>query len=223
MTLLGKAALAMWWDIAPAHQTEFADWHANEHFPERLQIPGFLRGSRWTSVTQGGGCFVTYELETYETLTSAAYLERLNNPSPWSKKMMPHHLNMVRSQCRVEESYGGGIAGSLLTLRLSPETGKTAQAREALRQVLSKIPTQPGLTGGHLLRTETPSAPQTEEQKIRGGRDAVADWIVLIFGYDHQTVAGLDLSSLVTAHNGINAIRRDIFRLAYALTPQDLA
>jgi hypothetical protein len=72
-----------------------------------------------------------YELEDYETLTSAGYLERLNNPTPWSTQMMPRHRDMVRSQCRLLHSNGGGIARHALTLRLSPAEGPTATAPAA--------------------------------------------------------------------------------------------
>lgn len=47
--MLGSAAVAMWWDIAPEMRAEWEDWHSHEHMPERLGIPGFLRGSRWVS------------------------------------------------------------------------------------------------------------------------------------------------------------------------------
>ena len=33
MPLLGKAAVAMWWDIEQAMRSEFGDWHSHEHFP----------------------------------------------------------------------------------------------------------------------------------------------------------------------------------------------
>ena len=125
---------------------------------------------------------VLYELETYDTLTSPYYLERLNNPTPWSMKMMPHHRNMVRSRCRVIESYGGGIAGSLLTVRMSPEAGKADTTHRALVEVLREVPHAIGLTSGHLLLTESPQLAQTKEQAIRGGKDAVADWIVIVYG-----------------------------------------
>ena len=46
MSLLGKAAVAMWWNIRPEQRSEFGDWHSHEHFPERMSIPGFRRGSR---------------------------------------------------------------------------------------------------------------------------------------------------------------------------------
>jgi hypothetical protein len=32
MALLGSAAIAMWWHIAPAQRIEFEDWHSHEHF-----------------------------------------------------------------------------------------------------------------------------------------------------------------------------------------------
>jgi hypothetical protein len=81
----------MWWDMAPGHRAEFEDWHSHEHFQERVSIPKFRRASRWADVSGGEGFFVMYELDDYATLTSSHYLARLNNPTPCSKTMMPHH------------------------------------------------------------------------------------------------------------------------------------
>jgi hypothetical protein len=218
MALLGSAAIAMWWDIAPAQRIEFEDWHSHEHFPERLSIPGFLRGSRWSG--SNGSFFVMYELETYGTLTSPHYLERLNNPTPWSTRMMPHHRNMVRSQCRVIESHGGGIAGSLLTVRISPEAGKADTTHRALAEVLRDVPHAIGLTSGHLLRTDTPQLAQTKEQAIRGGKDAVADWIMIVSGYDTRALG--DLAATKLSSLGLGIAQQEIYRISYAATQRDL-
>jgi hypothetical protein len=225
MSLLGSAAVAMWWNMAPDLRSEFEDWHSHEHFPERMSIRGFRRGSRWTSEDGGEGFFVLYELETYGTLTSADYLARLNDPTPWSTKMMPHHRNMVRSQCRVLETYGGGVAQFMLTLRFSPSVDRANDLDRNLGPVLANVPRLPGITGGHLLRTETPNAPTTAEQKIRGG-DAVADWIILVSGYNLEAlvkVAGAELgaTSLERA-GGLSSSAASLYRLSYALTPYDL-
>ncbi len=153
-----------------------------------MSIPGFRRGSRWTSTLDGEGFFVLYELETYEILTSRGYLDRLNAPTVWSTKMMPHHLNMVRSQCRVGASFGGGVATSLATIRLSPEAGREAGLETAVVATLRELASKPGLTGAHLLITDTPkTGGPTTEQQIRG-LDGAADWIVLLSGYDPQVV-----------------------------------
>jgi hypothetical protein len=216
MALFGKAALAMWWDIAPEHRAEFEDWHSHEHFPERLSIPGFLRGSRWSGANNA--YFIMYELEAYVTLTSPHYLERLNAPTPWSTKMMPHHRNMVRSQCRVLDSYGGGIGASLLTVRFSPEAGQGESVRRALQEFLSKVPNEIGLTSGHLLRTDTPASAQTTEQKIRGG-DAVADWVAIVSGYDARALEASVSEGL--AKLGLGEARQDVYSLSYTATPRD--
>lgn len=110
MALLGTAALAMWWNMASDMRAEFEDWHSHEHFPERLGIPGFQRCSRWTSASKSEGIFVMYELTDYKVLSSQPYLARLNAPTPWSTKLMPHHRDMVRGQCHVLETRGGAIA-----------------------------------------------------------------------------------------------------------------
>lgn len=197
MPLLGQAAVAMWWDMAAAMRAEFEDWHSHEHFPERMGIPGFLRGSRWASASGGEGFFVMYELDAYETLTSPHYLARLNSPTPWSTKMMPHHRNMVRSQCRVLDSHGGGIARAMMTVRVSPAEGKADVLRAHLQVALSELPIRPGITGAHLLQTQTPAAAATTEQRIRGG-DAVADWIVLVSGYDAAAIQNAAASTFNT-------------------------
>jgi hypothetical protein len=225
MTLLGDAAVAMWWNVAASDRTEFHDWHSKEHLPERLSIPGFLRGSRWESTDGGGDFFVVYELEAYEMLTSEAYLARLNSPTPWSTRMMPRHRNMVRSQCRVMASSGAGVATYMTTLRLSPREGRDAELASFVRMELEGLVKRVGVTGAHLLRTETPKAALTREQQIRG-RDAVADWIVMISGYDAdllQDVHGGTLAPDALRKNGADDLLLSApYRLVHVMTPQDL-
>ncbi|WP_028135466.1 hypothetical protein [Bradyrhizobium japonicum] len=227
MSLLGKAAVAMWWSVRADQRAEFGDWHSHEHFPERMDIPGFRRGSRWTSTTDAEGFFVLYELAEYEVLTSKGYLDRLNAPTPWSAKMMPHHLGMIRSQCRVIESFGGGVAASLATIRLSPQAGREADLQAQLANMLGTLAQKPGLTGVHLLRTDTPrtSAP-TAEQQIRG-RDGTADWIVLLSGYDADAVEAVIAGPLSPGSLGALGAQNNptigCYRLAFTMTPQDVA
>jgi hypothetical protein len=192
----GKAAIAMWWDVPAEVQGEWEHWHTHEHMPERLSIPGFLRGSRWVSRSS---YFVLYEVADLDTLTGGAYLERLNNPTPWSRKMMPHHRNMVRSLCSVRARFGDGVGQALATLRLdAPLNG------------LSALPERRGLSAALLLESRPMTGmPQTTEQKIRGG-DAEANWIALIGGYDAQAVA-------ITAKELAPQAATGLYRLSYLL------
>jgi hypothetical protein len=226
MALLGQGAVAMWWDIAPAFRAEFEDWHTHEHFPERMAIPGFHRGSRWSAADGGEGFFVLYELEAYETLASPGYLGRLNAPTTWSAKMMPHHRHMVRSQCRVLESFGGALSRHALTVRLSPSEGAAERLRDHLRTQANAFRSRPGVSAGHLLVHQAPKIETTTEQKIRGGPDPAADWIFIVCGYDLaslQALAGTELSDAVLAGAGakIGAVR-GLYALSHTNTATDV-
>jgi hypothetical protein len=184
----GQAALAMWWDIAPQLREEFEHWHSHEHFPERLALPGFRRASRWGDAGGGDGFFVLYELDTYEALVSPEYLARLNAPSEWSQRMMPHHRHMVRSPSRVLISRGAAVAGNALTLRFSPAPGSEEPLRKYVRSLVQGLPRLPGIAGAHLLQTEMPAIAPTTEQRIRGLADRAADWILIVLEYEPQSL-----------------------------------
>jgi len=188
MALLGESALAMWWDMAADQRAEFEHWHSHEHFPERLALPGFLRASRWQAVDGGEGFFILYELQAHAALSSPEYLARLNAPTPWSTRLMPHHRNMVRCQTRVMHSHGAGVARHALTLRLSPQEGQAQRLQVALRELIGNLPLRAGLAGAHLLRTDTPAIAPTTEQKIRGNADRSADWVFIVCAYDRSAL-----------------------------------
>lgn len=214
----------MWWTIAPADYVEFREWHSKEHFPERMGIDGFRRGSRWEAEDGSGAHFVLYELADYATLTSDGYRNSLNNPTPWSRKMMPLHHGMVRSQARIEVSHGAGVATWLRTLTLSPRNGEAKSLRSSLNDTLKAISGEVGMTGAHLLITDTPAAVATAEQQIRGA-DAVADWIVLIAGFgsdplDDAVTGALAAENLEGAESQTLRVS-PLFRLVHSVTPRD--
>jgi hypothetical protein len=226
MALLGKAALAMWWDVAPELRAQFEDWHAHEHFPERLRIPGFRRASRWTSAEGGDGFFVLYELEDFEVLSSPGYAARLNDPSPWSARMMPHHRHMVRCQCQVLHSHGAVAARHALTIQLSPAAGQADRLQRSLADSGASACTRPGLVGHHLLRHQLPPLAATTEQKIRGNADRVADWVLVATGYDAaalRTLADAELSEAgLRALGAAAGSERHLYGLACSATPADV-
>ena len=46
MCLLGSAVLVNWGGIVEAKEIEYNQWHSKAHMPERMSLPGFLRGFR---------------------------------------------------------------------------------------------------------------------------------------------------------------------------------
>lgn len=223
----GEAALAMWWDMAPEQRQEFEHWHSHEHFPERLGLPGFLRASRWLAADGGERVFVLYELKDHATLSSPGYQQRLNAPTPWSTRMMPHHRNMHRSQCHVLESRGGVVAANVLTIRFSPVSALPEQAfRQAWRRLAQEAASAPGMAGIHLLRHEAPRMAQSTEQRIRGG-DQAADCIAVICAYSAEALkefegrlnAPADAASLAMSPGWVG----EMYRMSYSALARDVA
>ena len=216
MPLLGRAAMLLLFDIAPEAIAEHDDWHTHEHLPERLAIPGFLRGTRWIATQGEPRYMVVYEVDDLATLTSAPYLARLDAPSAWTSRMMPHYRAMRRGFCTVTASVGVGTGHVARLVRFQPPAGAEAVLRRGLvDERLPTVPTTPGLGSAHLLEgAATP--PMTNEQRIRGA-DAGVDWALVVTGYRIDALAALDLGA------GLHGATDARYRLDYTLAAGEIA
>ena len=93
--------LAIFNDCRAGREAEFEEWFQGEHLLERLAVPGFLYGRRHQAISGSCGYFNFYLVESPAVLTSKPYLERLDNPTPMTKKIMSEiFINMNRTVCR---------------------------------------------------------------------------------------------------------------------------
>ena len=225
MALLGKAALVLSFDIEDEAIVDHDNWHSHEHFHERMSIPGFLRGSRWLALSGAPGYFVLYEVADIDTLASPAYLERLNNPSPWTARMMTHYRGMKRGLCRLVCSYGHGLGQVGMLLRFCSEPDKAGDLRDWLsRTLLPALPERAGLVSAHLLEAAAQAAP-TKEQGIRG-KDAGVDSVVLVTGYDLPSVellAAHELAAGQLESRGASAVAIGIYQMRHSLSEREVA
>jgi hypothetical protein len=106
-----------------AMEEEFNAWYDEEHFPERLAIPGFRSARRWVSERT---YLATYELDSAQVLQSAAYLARFHNQTPWSRRCLGKLVVFKRWACEQIEPGDAdphpaarGLVFSTAPLRLS--------------------------------------------------------------------------------------------------------
>jgi len=183
MPLLGSAAMLLSFDVVPDAVEEHDRWHTQEHLPERLSIPGFLRGTRWVAAEGGPRYMVLYEVESLRTLASDAYLASLNAPTPWTRRMMPSYRGMRRGLCSILGSFGFGQGGAAALIRFAADEAARADVqRWLLEEVLPAVPTMSGLGSAHLLQGDL-AAEMTNEQRIRGG-DGDVDSAIIVTGYE---------------------------------------
>lgn len=64
-----------------------------------------------------------YEVQALQTLASPAYLARLNQPTPWTSRLMLHYRGMQRGLCAVAGSQGLGSGPWALLTRFAPAPG----------------------------------------------------------------------------------------------------
>jgi hypothetical protein len=181
MSLAGNAVVAIWNDIEPDARAEFYEWHNREHMPERVSVPGFLRGRRLIAERGSPEWFTLYEVDQPSTLAGEAYLERLNNPTEWTRRVVASFRNVTRSLCRTRLSVGSGVGGAMLTLRCDAAPGRSEQLERHFEEALPRWERLPQMHGAHLCRLELEaSSVQTEERKARANANQLAEFVVMV-------------------------------------------
>lgn len=228
MSLLGKAALVIWHDIAAEHDADYNEWHSREHMPERVGIPGFRRGQRGRAVVGSPGYINWYEVDDLAVLTSKAYLERLNDPTPWTRRALGYFRNNNRTLCRVVTSVGAGVAGHLLSLRCAAAPGREEALAAWLADAVRGLAARPGVLGAHYLEGDAAASRlETEEKRLRSGGDAIADRVVLVAGRDAEVLTEANDAVLsptaLTGHGATMAPQVAVYRLIHGIAEADLA
>jgi hypothetical protein len=132
--LLGAAAVLIWNDVTPEGRDAFYAWHDREHVPERLALPGFLRGRRFVKPRHSPEWLTIYEARDVGALVSPEYLARLNAPTPVTTATLRHFRNTSRAVCRAVHSAGGSTGGHVLAMRVSVD----ARRGDAMRRYLTE-------------------------------------------------------------------------------------
>ena len=194
MALLGDATMLLWYDIVPEAIDAHDEWHTREHFPERIGIPGFLRAQRWVAERGGPRYFVVYEVADIDVLSDRPYLDRLNDPTPWTRRMMPSFRGMTRGFCQVKQRHGTVLGSSALTIRFAAAPDCRQRLEAWLSGTLPALARRNGVTSAFLLEAGAEPA-MTQEQSLRG-RDADVDQVLWVTGYSSHAIRQLAAGEL---------------------------
>jgi hypothetical protein len=82
--------LAIWSTIAAESETDYMHWLTREHIFERVGVPGFRSGRVFKRRnSRPSEYMMLYELDSAAVMASSDYLKRLNDPTPWTRRIMP--------------------------------------------------------------------------------------------------------------------------------------
>ncbi len=166
-----------------------------------------------------------YEVGELGVLSSPAYMQRLNHPSPWTTKMMVSYRGMRRGLCEIVARAGHGLGGFGLLLRFGVEAHRQTELCDWLTgQMLPALPAQSGLASATLFRAGL-QAESTVEQRIRGD-DASVDWSLLVTGFDRPSVEALASGALSPSdmeRRGASGVVSATYQLVHCVGRGDLA
>ncbi len=161
-----KGILAIFNDCAAGREAEFEEWFQGEHLQERLAVPGFLFGRRHQAISGSAGYFNFYLVESPAVLTSKLYLERLDDPTPMTRKVMSEiFINMNRTVCYRTLRRGAFRGAYAVTVRFDdvPDVGGLMRLSDVLVRDL-------GIAACEIWTAVDPAGqPVSIEEKLRGG------------------------------------------------------
>ena len=149
MHLQGTAFLALWNDVDPAREAEYAAWHTHEHVPERVAIVGMIAGRRYQAAERAlTRYFTLYDLASLAVLDGAAYAAVVAQPTPWSRSMRPALTRFLRAPCARIAGAGRATGGSVATVRL--DGARAGIDARALQDALGEGVDRDGIVAVHL-------------------------------------------------------------------------
>ncbi|WFU18938.1 hypothetical protein [Bradyrhizobium sp. CB3481] len=210
----GAGYLAIWSDLAPQDETDWAHWITREHAAERVGIEGFLACRIFRALGASvNRYFILYELEDERVVGGADYLARLNAPTPWSQRIMPRLGNFARGGGRVAASVGIGQGGIVAPLRLDVVPSCDAA------MLVTELAGLDRIIAARLLLTDVAQTSIKTSEKGMRTRDDTFAALLLIEGLDEAAVrAALHrLRSMLPAehHAAVDAL--PLYRLAFGL------
>jgi hypothetical protein len=226
MALKGTAFVIMWHDITADADAEYNRWHTQQHMPERLDHPGFLRSRR--GINRGLDrqvYFTCYEGETPETFVSAEYQRSLNNPTDWTRAVAPAFRNFLRMACTLLHTGGRGVGGGLVTSRFTLPAGLSEAAAAArLQPVIAALEQHDLISAVHLAAARpTVSGGNTAETGLRPPmHEAPFDLVLFVetIGLPEAVAAAPAITTAVAAAGFADQIVQP-YAVAYTLERRD--
>jgi hypothetical protein len=217
MARAGGGLIAIWHDISPEGVADFLEWHNREHVPERVAIPGFLRGRRYESVSGRPDWFTLYDVESPAVLASPAYHARLNAPTEWTRRAVDYFSEESRSLCEVLLADGVGAGGIVGTVRFDCDEALDAAILARLERSLRPLLSRPAIVAATVARADLATSRRRSAEQMDREDNRVPRWVLLVEGSTVEAVEAVLDGELGEAQLGVTNTARSIHRLQHDL------
>ncbi|SAK56125.1 hypothetical protein AWB79_02261 [Caballeronia hypogeia] len=191
MTDRHDGLLAIWSTIDPEVETDYLHWLTREHVFERVGVPGFRSGRVFRRrESRPSEYLMLYELDDASVMSSDGYLSRLNDPTPWTQRVMPRLMRFRRGggTVNIEGGQRGGHGSHVAIARFEgalPEQFAGSAARDRVDTLASLD----WIVKVRLMSVQTDStAISTKEKSMRRGQEGAFSGLVVIEALDYASL-----------------------------------
>lgn len=171
-----RGILAIWNDCARGEEALYERWYRREHLAERVGVEGFLAGWRYAALEARSGYFTYYETRDAGVLRSRRYRERLDDPTPLTRRIMSGVLvNMSRTVCERRRAFGASRGACASVARFDAPV-----VIEMLDDAIAALANDEAVLRAQLWAADADGdAHRSTEQALRGSDATIAACVVL--------------------------------------------
>jgi len=213
MNAKGSGLLAIWSTVASDFETDYLHWLTREHVFERVGTAGFVSGSVYRRRGSAPSEYmILYTLKDSTVMSSEAYRERLDNPTPWTQRVMPQLQQFRRG--------GGPVlahAGHADAMGAHIAVARLAHALpEAMADTFTRLAELDRITRVRVMSvaSEATSIP-TREKSMRTGDEGAFGGIIAIDALD---VCALESAINAAANSVRDAAAFETYDLVFSFS-----
>ncbi|MFP3558075.1 DUF4286 family protein [Paraburkholderia sp. SIMBA_049] len=182
MSTMVHGLLAIWSTIQEDVETDYLHWLTREHIFERVSVPGFISGRAYRKRDSAPSEYlIVYTLDDLSVVSSAPYIERLNNPTPWTQRIMPHlqHFRRGGGAMIAQAGHPGAFGSRLAVARCDAPPPKLEQ------DALNGIAAIDRMTQTWIMTVASDATSiETREKSMRTGAEGIFKGMVAIEALD---------------------------------------
>jgi hypothetical protein len=199
MSNQSNGLLAIWSTIATETEVDYLHWLTREHIFERVSVPGFLSGR----VFKRHDCspseyLMLYELESANVISSYDYLARLNDPTPWTQKIMPALMHFKRGGGTFMQmaDYGRAFGTHIAVARFEDATPE-ALVGSAGQKLLDNVVRLDQIVSARAMAVKADATSiATREKSMRNSQEGAFAGLIVIEALDPTSLA--DAQTLIS-------------------------
>ena len=173
-----KGFLAIWCEIGAEDLSDYRAWITKEHIADRTFLPGWNGARFCVDVTNELAHFFLYATENKDVFSAQPYLNVLNNPSPWTNRIMPKFGPFDRALGEQLFKLGNGFGSYMMVSRIKDESSIDLAD---VKSKFAKFMDTPDIVSVRLMKLDRSATDiKSQEKTMRKGAEGDFHYLLVI-------------------------------------------